>query len=238
MVKSRSSVKTPTGGSLDRHIGKLVCPCRDFCVYKNTDWITRFAIKSMDILLLITVILLVLILKDIRKILHKEDSLPLQYTPSKESSMDMHSDMSALYYTDVQYPVYGKEIIRLKNQEYRNQSYKAYSLAHALTQDSNKKKDHLYAVVLSRLLEQTIQIMMQANLDVLNGKIDIETARHKTEFILREKNHSLPPMIWSQIRSDAEDGIDRSVEEYLNYEKLHTLRNSGASTKDTRTADE
>ena len=61
---------------------------------------------------------------------------------------------------------------------------------------------------------------MQANLDVLNGKLSIEEARHQTVDTVDINNAEIPPLACRQIAIDVHAGVGRHMSEYLDYDLL------------------
>jgi RecB family endonuclease NucS len=62
--------------------------------------------------------------------------------------------------------------------------------------------------------------MLQANIDVINGKLSIEEARNKTRESLEINNSEILHLASAQIEYDLTNGISRKLEDYLNYELL------------------
>jgi hypothetical protein len=183
----------------------------------------------MDTLfLLIIAILLGLILADFEKFMGQRNPLlPLRYLPRKNSIMDADSDLDALYYTDMLYPVYGKETILAIQRLYRHCTHQAFDLSfdvHFASEANKKEKkiEYLIQEVNRILLERNLTMMMQANLDVLNGKMTIKEARRQTVDTVDINNALIPPLASRQIAIDIHAGVNRDISEYLNYEFLKT----------------
>jgi hypothetical protein len=149
--------------------------------------------------------------------------LPLKYVPRKNSMMT--DDRDAVYYTDMLYPVYGREIILITQSACRHFTHSAFDLRFQ-SLNGNKEKEVAYLIeeVQRRLSKKNVILMMQANLDVYNGKLTIEEARLKTEDEIETHNALLPPLAKSQIKHDVANGKKRDMSEYLDYSLLEAER--------------
>ena len=178
----------------------------------------------MDIfLLLIIAVLLGFILYNLEKLVTGHNP-PLKYTPRKNSIMDADSDLLALYYTDMSYPVYGKEAILTIQKAYRNCTYKAFDLGMRI-KNLNKEEEisHLTQEMYRITLKENLKIMMQSNLDVFNGKVSIEEARRQTEDTVEINNALLPPLASRQIAIDVHANTRRPMYEYTDFNLLNKL---------------
>lgn len=194
------------------------------------------------LLLLIIAVLLCVVLYDIEKLMgQRSPLLPLRYVPRKNSILDKDSDMYALYYTDMLYPVFGREIIFALQSGYRNVAHKSFD-AVFVARDTDKKKriESLYLEVSRLLLERNMLTMMQANLDVRNGKLSISEARDKTLDDIEITNAIMPNLAYRQVAIDIEEGTQRHIEEYLNFDVLKMLekQRKSTSTKNNESQDE
>ncbi len=197
-------------------------------------------------LLLVISVLLGLVLYEIGRIFERNmHQPPPKYTPSKNLMMNKDSDMYALYYTDMLYPVYGRETILTIQRAYRDCTHKAFDLeifgiSHASEADKKNKEiewriQEMYKIT----LEKNLTLMMQANLDVLNGKISIEEARRQTVNAVDINNAMIPPLASRQIAIDVHAGVGRPMYEYLDFNflnKLNKERQKQHSQNDTQEA--
>jgi hypothetical protein len=169
----------------------------------------------MEFLLVVIVILLLLIILQLRKLVNRlmQNKLPLDFAPKKQTLMNL--DVDAQYYTDIQYPVYGREVMYFTAQGLRSSTHQEFDLRFG-----SKEKEHLVSEVRKALFKRNYLMMLQANIDVINGKLSIEEARNKTRESLEINNSEILHLASAQIEYDLTNGISRKLEDYLNYELL------------------